>query len=177
MAFPSCTGRLLGNTITYMQICYLRAKVSSNQSEPMTCLWYKLPSIGRSAKWIWLRAADLEIAVMINNCFFFREVISDWCGDGEPPVPSEPSRWRWTTFLLFKIFCTFFLLESVPWKWWIFDCLSFVKTRSTHLLIFTLGSSKSQSYNFYICCTLLVWHPLTQWPFSVLSLQLFYKLC
>ena len=40
---------------------------------------------------------------------------------------------------------------------WISDCLSFVKTRSTHLLIFTLGSSKSQSYNFYICCMLLVW--------------------
>ena len=54
-------------------------------------------------------------------------------------------------------FFTFFLLESVRWRWWISDCLSFVKTRSTHLLIFTLGSSKSQSYNFYICCMLLVW--------------------
>ena len=38
-------------------------------------------------------------------------------------------------------------------------------------------------YNLRICCSgtslsnTISFHPLTKWPFSVLSLQLFYKLC
>ena len=60
----------------------------------------------------------------------------------------------------------------MPWRWWISDCLSFVKTRSTHLLIFTLVSSKTQSYSFYICCTLLVWW--TRFPVDPLLWYLFH---